>query len=186
MQSKSDEGEKFSKPVQDVVPYNGLYNDGYYNRRVGSTEKFKTLEDLNQEEGIVNNGMINGMNNGMADGMKDVKDMKKDEPQYWLFDNFSKKFDLLLMTKILLKLIIFKKIVKFIALVCLLFFIPALKDDSTDDSKRNLDDMDVYGEIDSADYSWSLNNLLAFRSNWLSNEGNFILCNCISWKFLYR
>lgn len=38
-----------------------------------------------------------------------------------------KKIDLVLMSKALLKLIIFKKIIKFIAVICLLMFIPVLK-----------------------------------------------------------
>lgn len=65
------------------------------------------------------------------------------EPQFWFFDKFSNKMDYALMTKILLKLIVFKKIIKFIALICLLYLIPALnsKDEDTDDDKmaRNLD-----------------------------------------------
>lgn len=69
---------------------------------------------------------------------------EKPEPEFWFFDKFSNNMDYALMTKILLKLIVFKKIIKFIALICLLFLIPALnsKDgDDTDDDKmaRNLD-----------------------------------------------
>lgn len=68
---------------------------------------------------------------------------EKPEPQFWFFDKFSNNMDYALMTKILLKLIVFKKIIKFIALICLLFLIPALnsKDEDTDDDKmaRNLD-----------------------------------------------
>lgn len=50
----------------------------------------------------------------------------------WLWEKITqkiiKKIDLFSMTRIFLKIIIFKKIVKFIALICLLFFIPSLKD----------------------------------------------------------
>uniref|UniRef100_A0A182JB04 Uncharacterized protein n=1 Tax=Anopheles atroparvus TaxID=41427 RepID=A0A182JB04_ANOAO len=48
-------------------------------------------------------------------------------PENWLLSKLKFKFDLFTVAKILLKLVIFKKIVKFIALLCLLFFIPTLK-----------------------------------------------------------
>lgn len=71
------------------------------------------------------------------------------EPKFWFFDKFSNNMDYAFITKILLKLIVFKKIVKFIALICLLFLIPALNskdgDDSDDDKMaRNLD---PYGNV---------------------------------------
>ena len=47
--------------------------------------------------------------------------------EHWFFDKFKFKLNLFTIGKILLKLIIFKKIVKFIGLVCLLLFIPKLK-----------------------------------------------------------
>lgn len=46
---------------------------------------------------------------------------------HWLLDKFKFKLDLFTIGKILLKLIIFKKIVKFIALICLLLFLPRLQ-----------------------------------------------------------
>lgn len=46
---------------------------------------------------------------------------------HWLFDKFKFKLDLFTIGKILIKLIIFKKIVKFIALICLLLFLPRLQ-----------------------------------------------------------
>lgn len=46
---------------------------------------------------------------------------------HWLFDKFKFKLDLFTIGKILIKLIIFKKIVKFIALICLLLFLPKLQ-----------------------------------------------------------
>lgn len=51
--------------------------------------------------------------------------MPRDE--HWLFDKFKFKLDLFTIGKILIKLIIFKKIVKFIALICLLLFLPRLQ-----------------------------------------------------------
>ncbi|CAD7090412.1 unnamed protein product [Hermetia illucens] len=45
----------------------------------------------------------------------------------WFWDKFKFKISLFTIGKILLKLIIFKKIVKFIALICLLLFLPKLK-----------------------------------------------------------
>ncbi|XP_058814033.1 uncharacterized protein LOC131677946 [Topomyia yanbarensis] len=48
-------------------------------------------------------------------------------PESWLLSKLKLKFSWFTLAKILLKLVIFKKIVKFIALLCLLFFIPTLK-----------------------------------------------------------
>lgn len=45
----------------------------------------------------------------------------------WLLDKFKFKLDLFTIGKILIKLIIFKKIIKFIALICLLLFLPKLQ-----------------------------------------------------------
>lgn len=53
------------------------------------------------------------------------------------FERFKNNVDLLFMTKVILKILVFKKIVKFIALVCLLFFLPAINDNS-DEASRNL------------------------------------------------
>lgn len=47
--------------------------------------------------------------------------------EHWLFDKFKFKLDLFTIGKILIKLIIFKKIIKFIALICLLLFLPKLQ-----------------------------------------------------------
>lgn len=47
--------------------------------------------------------------------------------EHWLLDKFKFKLDLFTIGKILIKLIIFKKIVKFIALICLLLFLPKLQ-----------------------------------------------------------
>ncbi|CAO1400874.1 unnamed protein product [Diamesa serratosioi] len=92
------------------------------------------------------------------------------DPQFWLFDKISNNMDYALMTKILLKIIVFKKIIKFIALICLLFLIPALnsKDgDDTDDDKmaRNLD---PYAQIDYRTkevYSFAINAIEGFSSD---------------------
>lgn len=53
------------------------------------------------------------------------------------FERFKNNVDLLFMTKVILKILVFKKIIKFIALVCLLFFLPTINDNSVDAS-RNL------------------------------------------------
>lgn len=65
-----------------------------------------------------------------------------------------KKFDLVLMSKLLLKLIIFKKIIKFIAIICLLLFIPTIKNKlyavtggAGDDEDRHYKFLDSYGRI---------------------------------------
>ncbi|XP_035895514.1 uncharacterized protein LOC118504740 [Anopheles stephensi] len=69
-------------------------------------------------------------------------------PENWLLSKLKFKFDLFTVGKILLKLVIFKKIVKFIALLCLLFFIPTLKpsgggghseESSEEDRRRSYD-----------------------------------------------
>lgn len=53
------------------------------------------------------------------------------------FERFKNNVDLLFMTKVILKILVFKKIIKFIGLVCLLFFLPTINDNS-DDTSRNL------------------------------------------------
>jgi hypothetical protein len=69
------------------------------------------------------------------------------------FIKIIKKFDLVLLSKILLKLIVFKKIIKFIAVICLLLFLPALKKkfavfsgDYNEDEERKGKLLDSYGE----------------------------------------
>jgi hypothetical protein len=64
-----------------------------------------------------------------------------------------KKFDLVLVLKVLLKLLIFKKIVKFIGIICLLLFIPTIKkkfgelaSGMNDDEERNLNILDLNGK----------------------------------------
>ncbi|XP_055617562.1 uncharacterized protein LOC129762953 isoform X2 [Toxorhynchites rutilus septentrionalis] len=54
-------------------------------------------------------------------------------PETWLLNKIKFKFNWFTLAKILLKIVIFKKIVKFIALLCLLFFIPTLKPSESDD-----------------------------------------------------
>lgn len=132
---KSNGDAKKSKTKVEVIPFDGLNHDAYNNRRV---EKFTTLAELNKQEGILDMNM----NSAIAD----IKDVKKEEPQFWMFDKFTSKYDLIFMTKVLLKIIVFKKIVKFIALVCLLFFLPTINDNSKEEKKdsRNLD---VYGKV---------------------------------------
>lgn len=73
----------------------------------------------------------------------------------WFLTKLMKKFDLILMSKILLKLIIFKKIVKFIGIICLLLFIPVLKkkfeehtDDGEEEEERRIQELDAYGKRD--------------------------------------
>jgi hypothetical protein len=75
-----------------------------------------------------------------------IKDANnKEKSPFWLFDRFAEKTDLFLMTTVLLKLIVFKKIIKFIALIALLFFVPSLTETITksDDSRS----LDIYGKI---------------------------------------
>lgn len=53
-------------------------------------------------------------------------------PGHWLLDKLKLKLDIFTVGKILLKLLIFKKIVKFFAIICLLLFLPKLKHDNGD------------------------------------------------------
>ena len=133
MKSNPIDGRKKSKVKAEVIPHNGLYLDGF-NRRV---EKATTLDELNKQEGNMNSEMTSVMT-------PEVKP-KKEDSQFGIFDKYANRVDLLFMTKILLKIIVFKKIVKFIALVSLLFFLPTINDHSEDDKKdsRNLN---VYGK----------------------------------------
>ena len=125
----SSHEKKPSKKKQKLVPYDGLYYGTYDDHQPAWEDN-----NLVEETGVMK------------------QEEKKKEPQFWLFDNFAKKTDLLLMTKILLKIIIFKKIVKFIALVCLLFFVPTLNDSSMNEStnstssEEHAKNYDVYGK----------------------------------------
>lgn len=60
----------------------------------------------------------------------EVPDTPKNALVY-LWNKFKEKIDAILLSKILLKLIVFKKLVKFLSLICLLFFLPSLKEDQT-------------------------------------------------------
>lgn len=142
---------------QQVIPYDGLNYDQYNNQ--------PTWEDHNigQEIEVVK------------------KEKKKPEPQFWVFDNFAKKNNLLLMTKVLLKLIIFKKIVKFIALVCLLFFVPTLKDTSATNSTSSEENhseysrkIDVYDQID-----YRTKEILAFALNVIEGFSADVMVWCV-------
>lgn len=73
----------------------------------------------------------------------------------WFLSKILKKFDLVFISKILLKLLIFKKIVKFIGVACLLLFIPILKkkfeehtseEEEEEDEGRKFNKLDKYGK----------------------------------------
>lgn len=82
----------------------------------------------------------------------------KKSHESWFIEKILKKFDLVLMSKLLLKFIIFKKIVKFIAIICLLLFLPSLKkkfedvaeDVSSEEERkgRNYKFLDAYANTD--------------------------------------
>lgn len=58
-----------------------------------------------------------------------------------LLDKFKFKIDLFTIGKIILKLVIFKKIVSLIAILCLLLFLPSLKHQpNKDDESEEIDD----------------------------------------------
>lgn len=68
--------------------------------------------------------------------------------EHWLFDKLKFKLDIFTIGKLLLKLIIFKKIIKFIAIICLLLWLPKFQskhmkmEDMDDDDKDDDDDDD--------------------------------------------
>lgn len=63
-----------------------------------------------------------------------------------LLDKFKFKLDLFTLGKILLKLVIFKKIVSLIAILCLLLFIPSLKHHEQDhEDEGGMDEMRKFG-----------------------------------------
>ncbi|EAT43902.1 AAEL004703-PA [Aedes aegypti] len=82
-------------------------------------------------------------------------------PESWLLNKLKMKFNWFTLAKILLKIVIFKKIVKFLALLCLLFFIPTLKpsesesEHSDDESRRRSYDLQY-------DYDTRLNHVTTF------------------------
>lgn len=85
--------------------------------------------------------------------MPTMPEAQKSSHSEWFLAKIMKKFDLILVSKILLKLIIFKKIVKFIGIICLLMFIPILKkkfeehagDSSEEEEERRIKPLDDYG-----------------------------------------
>lgn len=124
MKEEAQREQKVAKLKYDLVPYDGL---SYYD---------PTYSDWHSHEKI-----------------KEQKTETTTQPTFWVFDNFSKKVDLITLTKVILKIIVFKKIVKFIALVCLLFFLPTLNDTSTTSSTSNNStesheerSLDIYGK----------------------------------------
>lgn len=53
--------------------------------------------------------------------------------EHWFLEKLKKKINLFTIGKIILKLLIFKKIIKFIGVICLLLFLPKLKHFLKDD-----------------------------------------------------
>ncbi|CAH1728415.1 unnamed protein product [Chironomus riparius] len=98
-----------------------------------------------------------------------------------------KKIDLVLMSKALLKLIIFKKIIKFIAVICLLMFIPVLKKkfeesaggSGNEDEERKSKLLDSYADVDfrvKEVANFALTAIEAFESHdirWCVGESEF-------------
>lgn len=77
--------------------------------------------------------------------------------EHWLLDKFKFKLDLFTIGKILLKLIIFKKIVKFIALIGLLLFLPKLQ-------TKHMGFMDLLAGGDDSDEETETNETIEKRS----------------------
>ncbi|XP_055523689.1 uncharacterized protein LOC129717649 [Wyeomyia smithii] len=83
-------------------------------------------------------------------------------PESWLLSKLKLKFSWFTLAKILLKLVIFKKIVKFIALLCLLFFIPTLKPSESDNNQNGGDDYRRLTYDKHYDYDTQLNEVTRF------------------------
>lgn len=65
--------------------------------------------------------------------------------EHWLLDKFKFKLDLFTLGKLLIKLILFKKFIKFVALICLLLFLPKLQ------SKGMMHVQEFFGDDDDED-----------------------------------
>ncbi|XP_055711902.1 uncharacterized protein LOC129806748 [Phlebotomus papatasi] len=79
-------------------------------------------------------------------------------PRDWLLDKLHFKLDLVTIGKIILKLIIFKKIVKFIAILCLLLFLPKLNMMGSSSSSSDHDNNHDHDH----DYDTRINELTSF------------------------
>lgn len=93
--------------------------------------------------------------------------------EHWLLDKLKFKLDLFTIGKILIKLIIFKKIIKFIALICLLLWLPKfqskhmkMEDEDEDEVEDDDDDDDDRRRALNRDYCKSI-NLTNHQNNYL-------------------
>jgi hypothetical protein len=128
--------KKSAKVKNEIIPFDGLFFGDYFNRKVDTIERFPTLVDINKQEMIM-----------MDDEMKDKDAKKKEDPHYALIKKYLKDMNVVLIIKLMLKFIIFKGIVKFIALVCLLFFVPTLNyPAASTDSSEETRSLDAYGK----------------------------------------
>lgn len=94
--------------------------------------------------------------------------------EHWLLDKFKFKLDLFTIGKILLKLIIFKKIIKFIALICLLLFLPKLQ-------TKHMNFMDLLGGGDDSDEETESSETIEKRSFDYCKpySSDCIICVCV-------
>lgn len=78
--------------------------------------------------------------------MSKTKEVKKSFGG-WFWEKLMKKFDLILISKIILKVVVFKKIVKFIGLIMLFMFYTAFmtQDNDQDDKSRRIKELDSFG-----------------------------------------
>lgn len=85
---------------------------------------------------------------------------------HWLLNKLKLKMDFFTIGKILLKLLIFKKIVKFIALICLLLFLPKLQAISS--STPDKDDEEALEERRQFDVKCKLNCVDFYLNSFLT------------------
>lgn len=100
--------------------------------------------------------------------------------EHWLLDKFKFKLDLFTIGKLLIKLILFKKFIKFVALICLLLFLPKLQEKSMMKVEEFLgdddeDDEDASNSSDSNDSHGTVSHR-AFAS-----YCKFSVDTCCSW-----
>lgn len=142
-QSWRSKGSSDEASKHQIAPPTGLYLSNNYNRRVWADEYPGMTETNHEEHGGMSESEMTTM-------MVMMEEKKNPEPQFWLFDKFSDKMDLVVMTRIFLKLIVLKKIVKFVALVGLLFFIPTLTDETifnnVEAKGKDISNVDFYGK----------------------------------------
>jgi hypothetical protein len=139
-----------AKVQPEIVPFDGLPFHEYFKRKVDSDiEHFPTMADLIRQEQKYNlEGTTAKVEKPKVEDEK-MKEEEDDTTRYPMLKKFLKDKNVLLGIKVLLKVIIFHSIIKFIGLISLLFFLPTLnyhEGDADKDSSEETRSFDPYGE----------------------------------------